>query len=395
MHILQVTLGFYPAQAWGGPVRVVHQNGQELVRRGHHITVYCTNLLNKREKMGNQTFATTRDGMRIVYFDTLRLRWWPGTLGPFWLPDLPPYLKRELENFDLVHLNGYRTAMTLATARAARRAGIPVVVQPHGTLPVIINSFILKRVYDRLLGAKELEGIHALIALQDTERQQALAHGVPEERIVIIPNGIDVKEREAVPEKGSFRRRFGLDPKTPLILFLGRISKIKGTDMLIEAFARLQHVDAQLVIAGPDDGQLAAVREAINKQSLNGKVKLTGLLSGNDGLSALKDADLFVLPSRSDAFPFVILEACLMGTPMLITDRCQIADIVRDRVADVVPFDAAEFARAMERLLIDKERLWRYRENTRDLLEKSFSLRAVVDRLESVYNRALAETRPR
>jgi hypothetical protein len=51
MNILQVTLGFYPAQAWGGPVKIVHQNSRELVRRGHQVTIYCTNLLDKKNKI--------------------------------------------------------------------------------------------------------------------------------------------------------------------------------------------------------------------------------------------------------------------------------------------------------------------------------------------------------
>jgi glycosyltransferase involved in cell wall biosynthesis len=296
-----------------------------------------------------------------------------------------------METFDIVHLNGYRSTMGLVTARAARRAGVPIVTQPHGTLPVIVNSFLLKRAYDRLLGHKELEGVRALIALQQNERYQAQALGVPDDRIEIIPDGIDPEERNAAPEKGSFRRRFGLDPKKPLILFLGRINKIKGTDMLVEAFAKMKSVDAQLVIAGPDDGQLAAVQEGINNLSLGKKVLLPGLLCGSDVLAALRDADLFVLPSRYEAFSFSAIEACLMGTPMVITDRCQIGELVRDRVADVVPFDADAFALAMERLLTDEERCQQYRVNSKDLLEKEFSVRAVVDRLEAVYNRLIAE----
>ena len=390
MNILHVTLGFYPAQAWGGPVKVVHQNGQELVRRGHRVTVYCTNLLNKRQKMGAETAETTMDGMRIVYFDTMRLRWWPGTLGPFWLPDLPAYLRREMESFDIVHLNGYRSTMMLEVARAARRMGVPIVTQPFGTLPVIVNSLFSKRLYDRILGHKELEGIYALLALQETEREQARALGIPEERIEIIPIGVDPKERDAVPAKGFFRRRLGLDMKKPLILFLGRINKIKGTDMLINAFARLKNVDAQLVIAGPDDGQLAEIKNAIKDLSLEKKVFLPGLLKGTDVLAAFQDSDLFVLPSRSDAYPVALIEACLMGTPMVISDRCQIADLVRGRVAEVVPFDADAFATAMEGLLTDEERRRRYRENCEGLLNESFSIRAVVDRLEIVYNGAVA-----
>jgi glycosyltransferase involved in cell wall biosynthesis len=342
--------------------------------------------------MRTETEEKRMDGMRIVYFNTINLRWWPGTLGPIWLPDLAAYLKREMEIYDIVHLNGYRSPMMLAVARAARRAGVPIVTQPHGCLPVIINSLLVKKAYDRFFGHKELVGISALIALQKTEREQARALGVPDDRIEIVTNGVDPRERDAVPEEGSFRRRFGLDPKKPLILFLGRINKIKGTDMLIEAFARLKCVDTQLVIAGPDDGQLLSIKEAITRFSLEKKVFLPGLLCGLDVLSALRDADLFVLPSRYDAFPFAVIEACLMGTPMVITDRCEIAELLRDRIAEIAPFDAAAFALAMERLLTDEERRQRYRVNCNDLIEKSFSIHAVVDRIEAVYTRALAQT---
>jgi glycosyltransferase involved in cell wall biosynthesis len=391
MHVLHVTLGFYPANGWGGPVKVVYDNGRELVRRGHRVTVYCTNLRDKKNKIRPGTFEQEIGGMRIVYHDTWHLPWWPGTLGPFWQPDLAAHLKGEIADFDVVHLNGYRSLMTLQVARIARGAGIPLVVQPHGSLPIISNSLFLKRVYDWVLGSLELKSISALIAMEESERRQALGRGIPPGTIEVVPNGIDSRDRGQLPEPGSFRRRFGLDPDRRLILFLGRINKIKGTDMLIEAFARLGHLDAQLAIVGPDDGQLSEVRSLIQRYDLDLRVSLTGLATGSDVLAAYQDADLYVLPSRSDAFPVTIMEACLMGTPMVITDRCEIAYLVRDRIADVAPFDADAFAAAMERLLTDRERYDRYRANCQEMLAHNFSIEAVVNRLEAVYRRVIAE----
>ncbi len=393
MNILQVTLGFYPAQAWGGPVKIVHQNSKELVARGHSVSVYCTNLLDKNNKIRPATFEQVIDGIRVVYLDTLNIKNWPGTVGPFWLPDLPSYLRREIHQFDLVHLNGYRSPFLLAVARAARKAGIPVVTQPHGTLPVIMHSFFLKKLYDRLLGDQEIKHIGCLIALQESEKQQALAHGIPAHKIEKIPNGIDPQEREKVSEKGAFRERFGIDPEKPLILFLGRINKKKGTDMLLEAFSRMNLPDARLVIAGPDDGQLAEVERLIQQLGLSEKVFLTGLLCGSDVLSAYQDADLFVLPCRTDTFPVTIMEACLMKLPMVITDRCEIADLVKGRVAEVVPFDPQAFAYGMALLLSEKERYTRYQNNCLAMINDTFSIQAVVDHLESVYRRVMKNQR--
>lgn len=391
MNILQVTLGFYPATAWGGPVKIVYLNSREMVRRGHQVTVYCTNLLNKKEKIKPITFEQNIEGIRIVYFNTWRLPWWPGTLGPFWLPQLSHFLKCEINTFDVIHLNGYRSPMLLSVVRSAQSSGIPVVTQPHGILPVIVNSLIIKRLYDHIFGRNELKGISALLALQESERQQALAYNVPPARIEIIPNGIDPAERENLPRPGYFRSRYGLDKNKPIILFLGRINRKKGTDLLIHAFARLEDLDIQLVIAGPDDGQLAEVKSLVQQYGLNNRVILPGLLTGSDVLSAFQDSNLFVLPCRTDTFPTTMMESCLMDIPMVITDRCEIAYMVKDRVAEVVPFDAQAFADGMRLLLTDRNRYDRYKTNCKAMVADHFSIQAVADRLEVVYQRVVAE----
>ena len=398
MKILMVTLGFYPATAWGGPVKIVHQTGRELVRRGHQVTVYCTNLLDKHNKVQPRTFERHMDGMRVVHFDTWRLPWWPGTLGPFWLPNLPGYLRREIMptttggGFDLIHLHGLRSFMVLPVVCIARESGIPFVIQPHGTLPITTRSFFVKRLYDRLLGEQELKGLGALIALQETERQQALARGVPPERIELVPNGLDLSEWTGCRESGSFRQQFSIPAGHPLILFVGRLNKKKGTDILVEAFHRLDDLDAYLAIVGPDDGQLAEVRRLIVQYRLEERVVLTGLLAGREVMAAYRDADLFVLPCRADTFPTTIMEACLAGTPMVVTDRCEIADLIHGRVGDVVPFDADALSEAIRHLLTDRTRHRRYRENCPLVMNETFTVEGTVDRLVKVYERVVAES---
>jgi glycosyltransferase involved in cell wall biosynthesis len=76
---------------------------------------------------------------------------------------------------------------------------------------------------------------------------------------------------------------------------------------------------------------------------------------------------------------------------MVITDRCEIAYLVRDRVADVVPFDTDAFAAAIHRLLNDRERYDRYRANCEEMVAETFSVKAVAARLEALYQRALDE----
>jgi glycosyltransferase involved in cell wall biosynthesis len=394
MNILHVTLAFPPALSWGGPVKNTYRNCKELVRRGHQVTVYSTNLLDKRHKIQPKTCERNIDGIRVVYFNTWNIPWWPGTLGPFWTPDISRIIRQEIERFDLVHLHGYRSLMFLQVVRAARQQGVPIVTQPHGTLPVIVSSFWLKQAYDRFFGSEELKEISALIALQESEKGQALTYGIPTDRIKIIPNAIDPQELAHCPEYGSFRKKYNIDINKEIVLFVGRINRIKGVDMLVEAFSLIQNKNALLVIAGPDNGQLKEVQQRVKEYQLDKRVLFTGLLSNSEVYSAFQDSDIFVLPSRSEAFPTIIIEGCLVGIPMVITDRCEISEMVKGRIAEVVPFDATAFATAIDHLLSDKELRQTYKENCKMMLVDTFSLDTVIDRLEAVYRDIVEKKNP-
>jgi glycosyltransferase involved in cell wall biosynthesis len=80
-----------------------------------------------------------------------------------------------------------------------------------------------------------------------------------------------------------------------------------------------------------------------------------------------------------------------MGTPMEITDRCEIAHLLGGRVAELVPLGADAFAAAIQRLVTGREGYDRYRANRAEMVAENFSIKAVVGRLERVYGRVIAE----
>jgi glycosyltransferase involved in cell wall biosynthesis len=131
----------------------------------------------------------------------------------------------------------------------------------------------------------------------------------------------------------------------------------------------------------------------IERYGLDQRVVLTGLLQAEEVTAAYQDADLFVLPCRTDTFPMTIIEACRQGLPMVITEGCEIAYLVKDRVADVVPFDKAAIAAAMQSLLTERDKYERYRANCPLLMRQSFSLSTTVDRLEELYVKVIADSR--
>jgi glycosyltransferase involved in cell wall biosynthesis len=388
-----VTLGFYPAAAWGGPVKIVHQISKELVKRGHEVTVCCTNLLDKQSKIQPGTFTRCVDGIRVVYCDTINLPWWPGTLGPVWSFDLANWSKAEVPQYDVIHMHGSRNLINIPVSRAARNAGVPIVLQPHGALQIIVNSLVIKRLYDHVLGKQEIDGISALVALQETERQDAIDRGIPTNAIEIIYNGLEKVNKDELPVRGAFRRTYHIPFEKSLILFIGRINKKKGVDLLIEAFHLIEDINYHLAIVGPDDGQLEQVKQLIMQYQLADRVTITGLLNVEEATSAYQDADLFVLPCRSDTFPTTMLEACQAQLPMVVTNGCECAYLIEDRVGDVVEFDAEIFANAMQQLICDKPRYQRYKANCLNLFEESFSLNSSVDKLEALYARVISNSK--
>jgi glycosyltransferase involved in cell wall biosynthesis len=122
-----------------------------------------------------------------------------------------------------------------------------------------IISKCFEKIYDILWGDQLLKNASKLIAVSKVEKDQYIKMGLTEKKIEIIPNGLDVSEYEKLPERGKFRKKYGIASDEKIILYLGRLFKLKGLDFLISGFSNLldRYQGAILVIAGPDDGYLS------------------------------------------------------------------------------------------------------------------------------------------
>ncbi|NIT57028.1 MAG: glycosyltransferase, partial [Aliifodinibius sp.] len=207
--------------------------------------------------------------------------------------------------------------------RYARKYSIPYVLQARGSLITYFYKGWQKRIFDVIWGRRILKDAAKLVALTPIEAEQYRNMGISEDKIEIIPNGIELSEFENLPERGRFRRKHDLGDDQRVILYLGRIHKIKikGLDLLVRAFAELTKPlnSVKLVIAGPDDGYLSSLKKLITDLGISNEVLFTGHLYGEDKVEAYVDADVFVLPSTYEIFGNVVLEACACGTPVIVT----------------------------------------------------------------------------
>lgn len=381
MKILQVIPYFYPAWRFGGPVKVAYDISRKLVERGHSVTVYTSDILDEKTRVGDA--YKNVDGVDVYYFRNLSL--YAAMRKMYVTPSLLSALK-NVGSFDVVHVHGNRTTQGPLIHYFLKKNSVPYVVQSHGGLPRE-NKAVSKRMYDRFFGYSLLHDASKVIALTPREVLQYQGIGIPEEKIEVIPNGIDLSEYATLPPENSFRRKFNIGTDEKLILYLARINKIKGVDILVRAFAdlveKLDHV--KLVIAGPDDGYLENLKFLVKNLNISHNVIFSGPLYGKDKLEAFNDAEIYVLPSRYETFPMSVLEAIACQTPVLLTINCGIADYFKDKTGLVVELDPHSIADAMLEMLLCTALYSTFKANCSKVIN-DYGINNVVSKLEKVYD---------
>jgi glycosyltransferase involved in cell wall biosynthesis len=375
MKILQVIPVFYPES--GGPAAIVRSISKELAKH-HEVTVYTTNALDQRHEFNKSPFEHESNGYKIVYF--------PRILSSFGFnisPGIVEALQKTLANYDIVHLHSWRNFQDLAIYYFTRKFGVPYVLQVHGSLPAIVAKKNLKKIYDFSFGQKLLQGSSKVVALSSFEARQYMTMGLPAEKIVVVPNSINLIEYSEFPSKGNFKRSFGINRDIKIILYLGRIHESKGLDLLVRAFGIISkdRRDIKLVLVGPDDGYKSTLLKLIGELNLEEKILFTGFVSQEAKLSALGDSEVFVTPCFF-GFPVTFLESLLMKCPIVTTSKE--LDWIDDNVGYISEGTPLELARAICNILGNNKTCQRFRKNC-EVYGHQFETSKIVSQLENIY----------
>jgi glycosyltransferase involved in cell wall biosynthesis len=375
---------------FGGPVTVVRSISKELAKR-HEVTVYTTTALDSKHDCEPKEKEV--DGYRVVYFSrTLKPVCHSGFFGQLNLSlSMTKAVKENLKKFDTVHVHSWQQFPDLMVHYYSTKYDVPYVLQVHGSLARIGSKRILKWFYDVLFGFRLLRDASKVVALSRVEANQYRCMGVSEEKIAIIPNGIDLSEYANLPPKGAFKRKFGIPEEKKIILYLGRIHKIKGIDFLIKAYAHLindMHCkDVLLVIAGPDDGYLKEAKSLTSALGISKHVLFTGPLYGQDKLEAYVDSDVVVLPSRYETFPMSVLEAYACGKPVIASKVGGLEDLIINGETGLL-FEAGNIKRLTRSIfnLINSDNIAKEMSlKSKNFVRENFTVEKVVEGLEKVY----------
>jgi glycosyltransferase involved in cell wall biosynthesis len=371
VRILHVVPTYLPARRYGGPIYTVHGLCKALVARGHEVSVATTNVDGDDDSDVPLGTPVDLDGVKVHYYPSPLRRL-------YWSPSLHKALKSLVPRHDVVHLHSVFLDPTRAAARAAHRAGVPYVITPRGMLVrelIRQKSPVAKTAWLRLFERRNFEQAAAIHFTSQREWDDAKEIELPLPSPFVVPNAIDIQPLQTLPR----------DENT--ILFLGRITWKKGIDILIES---LTHVErARLLVAGNDEEKYAPrLRELAERLGVADRVEFRGAVAGEAKETLLASAALFALPSLSENFANVVLEAMAAATPVIVTPQVGLADDVRRAHAGVVvERDPRQLAAAIEELLRDPERRAEMGGRGRRLVEERFTWPRVAEEMEAHYAR--------
>ena len=344
VRILRVIPRYAPAWAYGGGVRFSYDLDVALTRRGFDVTVYTSDQVDAHTRA--VAAQETLERIRIQRFSN-----WSNTLasGAQWLAYYPVGLRGALSDtagqFDVIHVAEARGPHVRWAFAAARHAGVPVVWAPLGGLAEGVG---LRRPYRHLYDVVHhtrdtVRAAGRLIAQTDHEASVFERLGAQRAQVARIGLGVDAHRFRALPSRGAFRRRFGIRPERPLVLFMGRFHPAKGLDVLVQAMALLKrtHPAVAFVLVGWDHGALSTVTRLTRRLALEDTVIVLGPLFGDEATQAYVDADAFTVAATIyEETSLAAMEAVACGTRCVLTRQCEIPGIDVNgggRVTDCTP----------------------------------------------------------
>ena len=223
-------------------------------------------------------------------------------------------------------------------------------------------------------------------AVSSALRREAMTlYEIPDWKIDVVHNGIVPDHYQADVDPQAVKRRYGLDPGSPLILFIGRLAWQKGPDMLVDAAPRhlREHADGQFVFVG--EGQM---RRGLETRARSLPVRFLGRLSDAEYVSLLNASDIVAIPSRNEPFGLVLLEAWSAGRCVVASDVGGLSENIEHGTDGVkVRPHPDSIARGLSRVADSPEKALAMGREGLDKVKKEFLWNRVAGRMESVYKK--------
>jgi glycosyltransferase involved in cell wall biosynthesis len=352
VHTAYTVHRFWPAV--GGTELALMDLTTEIKKLGHDVTVITS------DEQGSPA-VEVRNGIEIRRFELERR-------GKF---RFPPKSYRDLViggPWDIVHVKGQRVWSSDHLFKHVPKIRQPKVFTAHGFHQWHMHRRDpLELWYYRWHLPRALRPFDIVIALTQGEVEELVMFGVPREKIVILPDGVNLHEYETPPRR-DFRERFRIGEhadadkarpggragfgvkKKHMLLYAGGFYDNKRVGFLVRAVAQMKS-DVELVVVGKDGHGLQGDTERLARD-LRAPVRFLGVLPREDLVKAFHEADLFLLGSKFEGYGIVLLETLAAGVPFVSTP-CGAAPDLAALGAGRVATTPEDMARVADELLAD------------------------------------------
>lgn len=229
------------------------------------------------------------------------------------------YVKRQ----DIIHFHVLRTFQNIFLFIYAIILGKSIILDAHGSLPRHSGIKIFKKIlFDFILGKWFLKKTDLFIAENEMSLQECLDYGAPKNKIIIVRPPFPVNDFDKKVDK-NYINSFKNNINNKVVLFFGRLHKIKGIDLIIKGFKELYNLrkDVELFIMGGDEGELDYLQKLCADLNVKENVKFLGYMDGDKKLSIIKSSNMCVQSSRYEQGAGAPFESVLCETPILVSDN--------------------------------------------------------------------------
>ena len=374
MKILLTTVSL-DSRTGGGTAERTRRLALHLVRQGHNCAVASM-------RGGDIAGELQAAGIAVHFTGTISIRYTVPLIKP-------AELARLVREADVIHVLGYWNLLSVATTLLATHFVVPYALCAAGEFVGLEQPRPIASAFHFLFGKRMIRNASFLVAITALEKDQILRRfALPHDTVLVVPNGI-----EEQPAAGETQAPANPLPAGDFVLFVGRLAKVKGPDLLVRAFAEVarDHPDLTLVMAGPDFGMERELRTLVEAEHLSGRVAFTGHLDELDKRAAYHKAQMLAVPSRAEAMSLVALEAGIAATPVLLTDQCGFYTVAEIGGGAVVPATVEGLRRGLLDMLSDRAELTAMGQRLQTFVRSEFAWPTIVHKLVGRFESVIAD----
>ena len=391
MKVAIVCPASFPATQFGGIVFLAVDLAREISALGHDVTIYTTDLdfsngptkfnkeLPRNEKLENFTINRTHSWLSVKLF--------------FINPSIYKQILKDKP--DVIHTIGLRSFQSIMAWLVSKKTNVPLISTDQGGLtthPFLKQSSIIFKLIYKIQDyfIKNVLKHSSIVCAANEYEKEIFLELYEKSNVEIVRNGVNL---ESLVSKKNFKKQYEIDSN--FVLFVGRFSRSKGIDVLIDAIKiikdDLTRLNTQLVIMGVDFGYEDEMMETIEKYDLLKFIKIIKNPPREDVISAYGESEFLVLPSVWELSPLVPLESFAFKKPVISTNSHGIPYTVQHNKNGILvePDNPTELANAIKNLLENPDLIKKLGEEGYNFVKSECNCVSMASNVLNLYKKTL------